>query len=803
TLYGEKNKSLPVKELAWFHLNKKEALPGDTVMFFVGSAVKANRVLIEITSGNEVFYSKWHNVSNKKLAIPFIVKEEQRGTLTFQAVFVKHNRLLKSAFDLDVPFTNKMLDISLETKREKLSPGAEETWTFKVSGKNSEKVAAELLASMYDASLDQFREHSWSFNPIDRKPGSARWMSDNGFLSYSTSRLTRYQQTDYHVHPLPEIQLNWFGLQPFNRFGYTDKLRSTMMAKSAHVHEGEVGLFSVVQDNAAGQIAESMEADEEQSVKEPAPQATMLRSDFRETAFFFPQLNTDANGNLSFSFRLPDALTRWRLMLLAHSKDLKTGSNTYNFTASKDLMIVPNQPRFYRERDTAFLAAKIVNTSTETLSGIARLEISDPFSSKALSYFVNNQAQRPFINLKPGQSQELKWHIAVDGKVSILALRFSVSSGLFTDSEEQLVPVLPMGVLVTETMPMQLAGNSNKTFVFKSLQEQGPKEKNQRLNLQFSNNPAWYAIQALPYIHETGQEHSDNIFYRYYANTLASYVANSIPGVMKVMESWRQAGSDALLSNLEKNEALKSVILAETPWVIDAADETQQKKNIALLFDLNRMRYEQEQAIKKLQEAQLPDGSWAWFPGMPGNRHITLNIVTGMGKLRQMVPDIGRDRQTGMAIANAIQYLDKENRSDYDKMVKNKSLDTYKISSQHLGYLYARSFFTDLVPDEDTQKVIDFYLSHAAKDWLPLDHGMQAVAAMVLHRSGNADKAKAILASLRERALRDAVLGTYWKRSNTFYFSQTPVESHAMLIAAFDEIDNDIAWIDEMRTYLL
>jgi hypothetical protein len=304
-------------------------------------------------------------------------------------------------------------------------------------------------------------------------------------------------------------------------------------------------------------------------------------------------------------------------------------------------------------------------------------------------------------------------------------------------------------------------------------------------------------------MHETGQMNTDNIFYRYYANTLASFVANSIPGVMKVMESWKQAGSDALISNLEKNEDLKAVILAETPWVIDAADETQQKRNIALLFDLNRMRYEQDQAIKKLLEAQLPDGSWSWFPGMPGSRYITLNIITGMGKLRQMVPEISRDRQTGTVIANAMKYLDRENVRDYDKMVKGKSLETYKIYSQHLGYLYARSFFNDLVADEETRKVIDFYLTHTAKDWLQLDNGMQAVAAMVLHRNGQTDKAKAILASLRERAIINETLGIYWKRDNSFYFSQAPVESQAMLIAAFDEVDKDIAWIDGMRTYLL
>jgi hypothetical protein len=477
TLYGEKNKTLPVKELSWFHLNKKEALPGDTVMFFVGSAAKANRVLVEITSGNEIFYSKWHNVSNRKLAIPFVIKEAHRGVMTFQAVFVKHNRVLNKAHDLEVPFTNKMLDISLETKREKLSPGAEEIWTLKVSGKNKEKVAAELLASMYDASLDQFREHSWSFNPVERKPGSARWMSDNGFLSYSTSRLTRYQQEDYHVHPLPVIQLNWFGLEPYYRFGYDRTRRPSMMVKSAHMHESEVDLGAVLQDNAAGQIADDMETGEDQSVKEPAPQATMLRSDFRETAFFFPQLNTDANGSLTFSFRLPDALTRWNLMLLAHTKDLKTGSKMYNFTASKDLMIVPNLPRFYREGDTARLAAKIVNTSSETLSGIARLEITDPFTGKALMYFPSNQIQRPFINLKPGQSQVLKWNIFVDEKAALLSLRFSATAGLFTDSEEQVVPVLPSGVLVTETMPMQISGNSSKSFIFKGLTEDRQNEK--------------------------------------------------------------------------------------------------------------------------------------------------------------------------------------------------------------------------------------------------------------------------------------------------------------------------------------
>lgn len=801
TFYDQKNKTLPVNELSWFHLNKNSSEPGDTVMFYLGSATQGNRVLVEVMNGKEVLYSHWHNLSNRKLVLPFIVKEEHRGSLSFQAVFVKHNRLLQTAIDLEVPFTNKMLDISLVTKRDKLSPGAKETWTLNVRGKNKDKAAAELLASMYDASLDQFRRHNWAFNPIERITYAPRWASDNGFLTYTTTQITRYPDFDFQYNPTNEIQLNWFGLQPSFRFGNGIMRGNPMMTKSSHQEMDEVAFAAVIEDNDSMQNDEGISGKPETATNATTP-ATMLRSNFRETAFFYPQLQSDSNGNVSFSFQLPDALTRWNLLLLAHTKDLKTGLKTLSFTASKDLMMMPNTPRFYREGDTAWVAAKVVNFSKEIMNGIARLDISDPITGNQLAYFPENQIQKPFLNLKPGQSTEVRWKVVIGDTSSLLAFRFSASGGVFTDSEERIVPVLPSKVMLTETMPMHISGGSSRKYVFKNLKETGKNEQNHLLKLQFNSNPAWYAVQALPYIYESGSENADNIFNRYYANALAAQIAKTIPQVMRVVDAWRIEGSTALVSNLEKNEELKAVILAETPWVLEAADETQQKKNIALLFDLNRMQYEQQQAITKLRALQLSDGSWPWFPGMHGSRYITLNILSGAGKL-QHLGAIGDNEQMHSMISKALLYLDLQIVSDYEKMLKDKQDLYYTLHAGHLNYLYARSFFPEKEMNEKTVIAYNFYLGHVKSDWLKLNNGMQAMAALTLHRNNQSEHAKAILASLHERALSNEELGTYWKQEQGFYWYQAPVENQALIITAFDEIANDTAWIDAMRVWLL
>lgn len=797
TLLDEKSKSTPAKALSWFYMNKDEAEPNDTLVFFIGSSARQNRVLVEILSGEELIQSKWYCVSNRKIAIPFTVLEKHRGGLRFQAMFVRYNRVHQVVYDVAVPFTNKILDIELETKREKLIPGAEETWSLKIKGKNKDKIAAELLAGMYDASLDQFKSHHWVFN-VDRiKYSPSFWNADNGFLSYHSTQITYPASSNFNFSAIETPTLNWFGLQHHFHYGNGRMLKGSPQRMVAHSESMQVDMAAVLTSDATvSEMAVPAVS------KEKATQ-TVLRADFRETAFFFPQLITDSNGQVSFSFKLPDALTKWKLMLLAHTKDLKSGINTYNFTAAKNVMIVPHQPRFYREGDTAWIAAKIVNLSNETLIGIAELEVKDAMNENILPYIPINQTKKPVLNLRAGESKAVQWKMVIGNQTSLLSLRFSTSAGQFTDIEEQIVPVLPSRVMVTETMPMHIAGNSTEKFIFKNLKDAGKNEHNLRLNVQFTTNPVWLAVQALPYIYESGYEHADNILNRYYANTLARWVANSMPNVMKVVESWKLKGSNALASNLEKNPEMKALLLSETPWVLDAVDETAQKRNISLLFDINRMRYEQQQALQKLQAMQLPDGSWPWFPGMPGSPYITQHIVIGLGKLQHIGAVSLNERQLKSMITKALQYLDTQITLDYNKLINEKQIKNYQLSPTHLNYFYASSFFKDISKAEQAQPAIQFIFEHIKTDWLKLNNGLQATAAMVLHRNGENGKAKAILASLRERAIESKELGIYWKQEPGFGWFQAPVENHSMIICAFEEIEQNNAFIDKLRMWLL
>lgn len=800
-LFDTKSKNVAGNETAWFYLDKATAEPGDTITLYIASAASDNRVLVEITAADEIRYSEWHRVNKRKITIPYIVKEEDRGQLQFQSLMVRHNRQHQFVSMVDVPHSNKNLDITLETVREKLIPGAEEKWILHIRGNDKEKVAAELLASMYDASLDQFTPHQWQFSTINHKAAAYRWMYDNGFLLHASRPLYSSIARDYYIDHLDEIRLNWFGLDSYNMYLWGNGRIAPMMARKEMSVQAADGLRS----STSGMqeiLDDSAEFEEEsQAIEElEEAQSHMLRSDFRETAFFYPQLRTDANGNIRIEFKLPDALTKWKLMLLAHTQDLKSGLNTYTFEASKDLMIVPNHARFYREGDTAWFAAKVVNMGDKNLNGIASIELRDAVTNELLP-LVQTQQQLAVANLQAGQSKEIKWKAVISASSRLLAVKYSVSAGTYADSEEQWIPLLPSGIIARESLPMAVPANSSRSFDFKSITNPVDGENNLRLVLQYTNHPVWYAIQALPYLQQQENASIDLVFNRFYANSLSSYVAASIPNLMQLIKSWETEGSDALLSNLEKNPDLKAIVLEETPWVMAAADESEQKRALKVLFDINRMQYERQNTLQKLADAQLPDGSWPWFPGMRGNSYTTRNIVLGLGRLMDLMPDLAKDPVLQNVTNKALQYLTEEMLKSYKKLEKEQQLKSYQISSYMVDQLMIYSYFPNYKMDKSSEQAAVFFMDKLSAGWLKLSLDNQAKAALVLFRGAKKEQAEAVLRSLKEKSLSNEALGVYWKHQK--FGTASAIESQAIMIAAFSEITQDIPLIDGIRQWLL
>ncbi|MBT8325302.1 MAG: alpha-2-macroglobulin, partial [Winogradskyella sp.] len=367
------------------------------------------------------------------------------------------------------------------------------------------------------------------------------------------------------------------------------------------------------------------------------------------------------------------------------------------------------------------------------------------------------------------------------------------------------LPVLSNRMLVTETLPMWVRSNQSKTFVFEKLKDNTSITlRNHKLTLEMTSNPAWYAVQALPYLMEYPYDCNEQTFARYYSNTLAQHIVQSNPKIEAVFNQWKS--QDVLMSNLEKNNELKSILIQETPWLRDAQSETEQKKRIALLFDLNRMNNELQLSLRKLSLNQLSSGAWPWFNGGRANRYITQHIISGFGHLKQLGVNVN-DNESSNMINKAIRYLDAEFIKEYNQIKKhNPKADLSKdhLSYMQLHYLYVRSFYPEVKTSTEVDSLITYYTDQISKYWLSRSLYSKGLMALSMHRYNKTSTAKAILRALQENSITSEELGMYWKANTaSWHWYKAPIETQALLIEAFSEIEDNIETVDNLKVWLL
>lgn len=602
-----------------------------------------------------------------------------------------------------MPWSNKELRITYETFRDKTLPGSEEKWKLKISGYKNEKVAAEMLASMYDASLDQFRPHSWSLPDIwNNYSLSNNWNGHNNFSSVQS--LEKYQNEEY----IKQFEKSYDRLLSRVSRLYNARMREVSMesdqlqsAVPGVVTDNGKGMMEVVitSMNKSPQPKNAKDAEMEVS-KQPEKTGQsifQIRKNFNETAFFFPDLKTDETGNIEFAFIIPEALTRWKIQSLAITEEAALGYSTKEIITQKQLMVQPNAPRFLREGDRMALSTKIVNLTDKELSGTVQLELFNAITMQPVDGWFQNVTANQHFTAEAGKSVVADFSIQIPYQFnSAVVYRFVAKGGSISDGEEASLPVLTNSMLVTESLPLPMRGNAAKNFRFEKLVQSAASEtlQNHALTLEFSSNPVWYAIQALPYLAEIKYECSEQVFNRYYANALATKIANSSPRLRAIFEKWKSLPTSAegskvpsenkassLASNLEKNPELKSVLLQETPWVLEAKSEAAQKKNITLLFDMVKMSSELQSSLERLKQFQSPNGGFVWFKGGPDDRFITQYILTGIGHLKKLdaLPASTITKLNDIT-KSAMPYLDKLLKEDYDNLLKYKT-DMKKIIS--------------------------------------------------------------------------------------------------------------------------
>jgi uncharacterized protein YfaS (alpha-2-macroglobulin family) len=832
TVYDPTDKLIPTNSTLFTVFENKTLEVGDNAEFSLGTAEESLNVLFEIERDGKVETQDWMTIAALQ-QLRFVIEEADRGNIFYHLTYVKNNRFVHLTETLYVPYSNKELNIEYQTFRDKLAPGQEEEWKLKISGKNKEKVAAEMMLAMYDASLDAFATHGWNMNLYPARYSRKSYQSRSFQGSHSNPFYSEYTEGGLEGDAEKSYRgLNLFGFY-LNGGAFYDVVQTRSRASGAAptpmAREASAAMETspIANGRKAKQAEEpvgfsdkklknkdlSNDADGIPDFKEATKETNapvQVRTNLNETVFFLPNLMTDNDGNVIVKFKMGEALTRWKLLGMAHTKDLKVGLTEKTIVTQKDLMVFPNAPRFFREGDMIEFTAKVSNLTNATMKGNGILQLFDALTNSPIDVVLDNKNFDVPFEAKGGESALLTWKLKIPvGKVQAVTYRVIARSGNYSDGEESTLPVLTNRMLVTETLPLSIRGGETKKFEFKALKEaKSPTLQNHKLTLEFTQNPAWYAVQALPYLMEYPYECTEQIFSRYYANTLASHVANSNPKIKSVFDRWKNTDVSALKSNLSKNQELKTALLEETPWVLAAQNEELRKKNIGLLFDLNKMANEQGIALKKMQERQLSNGGFTWFPGGRDDWYITQYMTEGFGHLSKLgVIDLSKDANTKNFVTKSLMYCREKAKKEYDDLQDLIKRGKIKADDDNLGSMMIHFFYSQSLnayePMAKNEPLYRYYVGQMEKYWTKKSIYEQALIALFyLNQSEKRSIVDDIAKSLKERAINNEELGMYWKNTYGYHWNELPIETHSTLIELFTAL-NDTKVVDDTKVWLL
>ena len=757
-VFDAKSKKMPYKSMYWTNIDKTSALPGETINYYVGSSEKNVSALVIIKRGQTILKSERILLNNNVVKVSYKVREEDRGRLDFQVALEKYNTEMRNIDYVDVPFNNLELDITLNTMRNKVLPGSEETCSVTIKDFKNKPIEASLMATMYDAALDNFTKHSWYLDTEPHQFSSSKIKSDRSFNTtskYQPVNIARFYYDENMVFSSYALILSQY---------YT---RSRNMLQDSNI-------YYTVESKSLEAVA--TEYHENESIEESSHDnpSAKIRKDFNETAFFYPDLRTDKNGDVSFTFTMPDALTRWNLKLLAYSKDLKVGRFETTIVTQQPLMIMADMPRFVYDEDTLWIAANVINLSDETLSPTAKLEIFDD-NNNPIELILSDQNIN-ISEISAGRSQSVRWKVAMQKGINPLIFKFSAITDGFSDAEQHLLPVLSTEIFMTQTYALTTQAHSVKEYNF-DIYNEG--ERNYYTTLVFNENPLWTAIHALPYVAEGDEKYVMTAFNRYFVNKMAQQILACNPNIKEMLDN----DSIDTSSELEKYEDLKAILLKETPWVLEAKSEAQQRANIAKLFDTEAINKNISSAYDILEQKQTVNGGWPWMDGMPESEYITQYILSGLGRL-------GID---DFMTKKAFHFIENQIVERYLKLDTQKKKDNAICDFMTMRELFAMSYFQYNTSDKFNEAKT-FYINKLRTDWRRYEVEDLAYIALILDRNNVKDISTLIIKSLRERAIKNE-LGMYWRNIS--------VENEARVLEAFDEIDPQTGEIDNMRLWIL
>ncbi len=808
TIFSLSDKKPAKQTHDWFYLSATEfPADGKPVYLQVGSSDEVTNVYYSVYSGNTLIAEGRKTLHGEIHTEKINYSKSMGDGILINVAWVHRGHLYSHKAAIARPAPDKQLTLTWQTFRDKLVPGQKEEWTLQVVDQDGKAVQSQLMATLFDKSLDALTAHKWGFSlglynnlpSTSWAGGSGRTLGLYGFepTKWLPTNALSFSSFNDETFSFAQPLMRYYGrplmrMRSSNIDGLAD---AEAMPLTANLAVAESDMAADVSYSSKAAMVETATQSDGELSENTSPQ---IRENLQETAFFYPTLTTDDKGVVSIKFTLPESVTTWHFMGFAHDKQVNYGLIEADAVAQKTVMLQPNMPRFLRSGDMAAISARISNTSENKVGGTARLQLLDPETEKVVvewsKPFAVEAATTTVVsfNVDAGQVDRQS------GGAQLLVARMVAEGRGFSDGEQHYLPLLPDKELITATLPFSQEGAGTKTIDLSKLFP--TQDSRNKLTIEYTNHPAWLIVQALPTLANPSDKNAVSLATAIYANSIGQQLLNADPAIGRTIKLWQQeqGGQTSLASQLEKNEELRTMVLAETPWVADAARESEQKHLLSTFLDENIISYRLQEFAQKLTDLQLDNGSFSWWPGMSGNSYMTATVVETLCRLAAMTGE----RQYDDMLNKAYEYLDKRIAEEVTNLKQLEKKGQKQLAPSELAchYLYSSALY-GRQHTSDMRYLLDL-LEQKPTDLTIYGKGASAI---ILAQYGREDRAREYLQSLSEYTVYSEELGRYYDTPHAYYsWMNYKIPTQVMAIEALKALTpSDTKTISEMQRWLL
>ena len=790
-----------------------DVLPRDSdVTVQIGTSMHDVVGFYDVIGNGKLLESRQIPMSDTIINLKYRYKEEYGDGVAITFGFMRDGVLYSNVRQLQKPEPDKRLRFKWTTFRNRLQPGKKEEWSLSVYEPDGSPAKASAIAALYDASLDKFAKNYWNASlGFYRIVPVGNWLTRISSSGLNSELWRSY----YNSYSLSFDEFDDKLFTPYYSMPKAYSTRSNVEVKS---------LRSSIKFNNKVTMASAMEdlnlaADESSAVigakrlsgisvadvggsaeyGEEAIPEVKVRENFAETAFFMPTLRTDDNGHIAIAFTVPESMTKWNFKLLAHTKDMNIGLLDTTTVVAKDFMVQPNMPRYLRKGDKAVVSATVRNVTANVLSGTAYLVLQDA----ATEAVIEKLSEKFSVSGNAQAVVRFKFNAPED--CPLLICKVMADAGTFADGEQHYLPVLTDETENIQALPFTITGKGSHTIDLAPLLSGNSRNaRNNRLTIEYTANPLWYAVQALPDIAEPKEKDAVSIASAFYATTLEQTIARLSPALAKAAEQWAtEQSEDTLVENaLLRNEGLKNIVFNETPWVAEGNSEGSRRRKLARAFDYGASSARARNLLERLTLLQQNDGGWSWFPGMQSNYYITGRVLDMLVRLEE----ITGDKAAANLVAKGISYLDKDVAERIERM-KGLGSGTPKIDIDNSDLpTYLDILRRSNCELSSTARANRRYLiGKLAKEPVLSNMYNKALSAVILMEAGHKDEARTALQSLMEHTVSKPGMGRYFDTDRaTLTWESYKIPTQVAAIEAVRLITpDDTETLQQMLTWLI